>query len=84
MKRLFRILAAVSLLAAFSCTKEADLAPNEVPEQTTEAKTYTMTVVASKGEADTRALSLEDKTLTASWTKDDEVLVYKGETQLER
>ena len=82
MKRLFRILAAVSLLAAFSCTKEADLAPNEVPEQTTEAKTYTMTVVASKGEADTRALSLEDKTLTASWTKDDEVLVYKGETQL--
>lgn len=82
-KNLFRVLAAVSLLAAFSCSKEMDLAPDVTPrEQTTEAKTYKMSVVASKGEADTRALTLEDKTLTASWTKDDEVLVYKGDAEL--
>ena len=52
--------------------------PTEV-EQT--AKTYTMTVVASKGEeAQTKALNLDGTTLNATWATTENVYVKKGST----
>ena len=79
-KYLFRFFAAVSLLTVFSCAKEieTELAPVNAQEQTGELKTYTMSVVAGKGEAGTRALSLSDdgKTLNATWDAGEKVSVF--------
>lgn len=80
MKTLFRIIAAVSLMTVFSCAKEIEkeIIPVETPAETTQGKTYTMTVIAEKSDAGTRALSLsEDKTtLSASWAQGERVTVY--------
>lgn len=46
-------------------------------------KTFTLTVEATNGNGDlTRALAEESDALKATWTKDDEVNVYEGETKL--
>ena len=81
---LLRVIAAVSLMTVFSCAKEveSEITPEESAEQTVELKTYTMSVVAGKGEIGTRALSLEGNTLSATWDVDEQVSVY-NETKSE-
>ena len=80
-KNLLRAIAAVSLLTVFSCAKdiETEVTPIEQPNQ---VKTYTMTVVAGKGEVGTKALNLTDGTLNATWAENDVVTVYKSDTQI--
>ena len=75
------VIAAISLLAAFSCSENLEQVVKPV-EQTPQDKTYTMTVVASKGEVNTKALSLDGSTLNATWAQGDVVSVYKGETEV--
>ena len=84
-ENLLKAIAAVSILTAmFSCAKviEPEVTPVEQSAETGSGKTYTLTVVASKGDTGTRALSLEGKTLTASWKEGEEVNVYKGDEQI--
>ena len=71
------LVVALGLLTA--CTSES-LVEYEAPAVSTAPTTYTLTVQASKGEADTsRALNLDSSgALNASWTKDDEVKVYNA------
>ena len=84
-KILFRA-AAVTMLAVFSCSKEIEpeITPIETPEETVQAKTYTMIVNAEKGEPETRVLNLsaDGKTLTASWREGEVVDVYKGDGKI--
>ena len=83
-KNLLGFIAAFSLLTVFSCERE--IAPiDDTPVQTTpEVKTYTLTVNAKKGEPGTRALNLDENThtITATWSQNDPVTVYKGEAEL--
>ena len=63
-----------------ACSSSDDII--ERPVNPLEQKTYTMTIQATKGEAKgdaatTRALSLSDKTLTATWKEGETVDVYK-------
>ena len=80
MKNIFRTIAAVSLLAVFSCAKEipTEITPVETPEENSRAGSYTFTVTAHKGEAGTRALVLDEQThtLSASWSQGEKVSVY--------
>ena len=75
---IFSIIATVSLLTVFSCAKEmeTEITPIKTSEETSPAKTYTITVVADKGEAGTKALELNGKTLTASWKQGEKVSVH--------
>ena len=68
-------IAAVSLLTVFSCSEniESEVTPID---QTNPVKTYTMTVVAGKGEIATKALNLTDGTLNATWAEGEKVTVY--------
>lgn len=43
---------------------------------------YTLTVVATKGDAATKALTLSDKTLNATWSEGDVVEVYENDIHL--
>ena len=82
MKTMNNIIALTALLvaAAFTACSNSDDA-NEQPVLS--QKAYTLTVNASKGnEAITRALSLSGSTLNATWSVDDEVKVYKGDTEI--
>ena len=71
---------AVVIMTLAACSGSEEMVvegPQQATAQTDGAKTYTMTISASKGgEAMTRALSLEGKTLNATWTKGDVVKVY--------
>lgn len=68
------IIAAVSLLTLFSCSDNIE--PQVTPvEQTSQAGTYTMTVVAGRGEIGTKALNLSGNTLNASWKAGEKVKV---------
>ena len=60
MKKIYAFLMMASALAA--CTREEQ--PRTVEEPS--AQTYTLTVEARKG-TDTKALTLTDKTLNATW-----------------
>ena len=71
-----RIIAAVSLLAVFSCNKEVDVIPSVTPEEAHEHQTYTMSITA--GKADTKALNLSGKTLNATWGDGESVDVYNS------
>ena len=83
---LFPVIAAVTIMAAFSCGKEIE--PVEVqPEGSTQTEqpstvfTYSVSIDASKG-ADSKALTLEGNTLNATWAIGEAVTVYnetKGE-----
>ena len=64
--------ACIAALALVSCQKETTPAP--APEQLS-AKTYTLTVDATKGE-DTKALSLDGQVLNVKWAATDQVSVF--------
>ena len=74
MKSMLKItcLSAACIAALASCQKEMTPAP--APEQPS-AKTYTLTVDATKGE-DTKALSLDGKVLNVKWADTDQVSVF--------
>ena len=72
------LLIAGAIFAA--CSSDDNLTPDE--QQPAEAKTYTLMVQATKGgenaavKAATRALSLDGKTLNATWAEGEAVTVY--------
>lgn len=70
-KHLFGILAAVSLLTVFSCTKEMD----KPIDQPSEPETYTLSISASKGEF-TKGLELSGDALNAIWDGTEEVYAF--------
>jgi len=69
--------ACIAALALVSCQKETTPAPAPAPEQPS-AKTYTLTVDATKGE-DTKALSLDGKVLNVKWAATDQVSIFAGD-----
>ena len=69
--------ASIAALALVSCQKETTPAPAPAPEQPS-AKTYTLTVDATKGE-DTKALSLDGQVLNVKWADTDQVSVFAGD-----
>lgn len=79
----FYLLAVVLFAAsAFTACSNNDEQANVLP-----VNTYTITVNATKGDdvssaPSNRALSIVGTTLTATWTKDDVVAVYKSESNL--
>ncbi len=83
----------VIALGLFTACTDETLVEYEVPAVSTAAtttsssQTYTLTVQASKGEAVTRALVLNDpdteqESLDAVWMTTDTIYVYKGETKV--
>ena len=86
MKKLLNYTAAfaAAILAAASCQKEMELAPEVTAPEEPAVKEYTLNVNASKGE-DTKALSLDEKTLNVKWADTDQVSVFAenwGDTPL--
>ena len=83
-KYLNSILSMAALLMASAtvftaCSNDDDII-GEQPAASSQ-QTYTMTINASKGgDATTRALSLEGKTLNATWATTENVYVKKGDT----
>ena len=82
---LFPVIAAVAIMAVFSCGKEIEqevLPEGNTPVEQPEAVfTYSLNIDASKG-ADGKALTLEGNTLSATWAAGEAVTVYnetKGE-----
>ena len=79
------VMAAALTVGMTACSNADSIAeePQQQPENPAK-KTYTMTVVASKGGAITRALSYNSstKTLTATWEEGETVKVYKGSDEL--
>jgi len=74
-----------SAIMLTACSSDDDIVSEQQPVQG--AKTYAMTVNASKGgDATTRALSLDETTsphkLNATWDENEEVLVYQGGSQI--
>lgn len=80
-KNLYTLAALLMAGAAITACTSDDLADEALAPQ--QGKTYTLSVNATKG-ADTRALTenATDGSLTAAWNADDEVTVYKGETEV--
>ena len=63
--------------AAFTaCSSSDDII--EQPANPTEPKVYTMVIKASKGDANTRALSLDGSTLNACWSGEETIEVYQS------
>ena len=86
MKKLLNYTAAfaAAVLAAASCQKEKELTPEVTAPEEPAVKEYTLNVNASKGE-DTKALSLDEKTLNVKWADTDQVSVFAenwGDTPL--
>ena len=86
MKKLLNYTAALAaaVLAAASCQKEKELTPEVTAPEEPAVKEYTLNVNASKGE-DTKALSLDEKTLNVKWAATDQVSVFAenwGDTPL--
>lgn len=76
-KTLAALLIASATFASCSNDDNATGEPPVAPSQ----QTYTMTIEAAKGgEGTTRALSLEDKRLNATWATSENVYVKKGDT----
>ena len=71
------VMAATLFAGMTACTKENNTTDDPVPTMETPT-TYTLTVEAAKGDAVTRALTLEGKKLNATWTEGDVVSVLKG------
>lgn len=73
-----KIYAIIMMAAAFAaCSKEEELQVIEEPETSTQS--YTMTIEATKGvEETTRALTLDGKTLNATWNDGEIVEVYQS------
>ena len=71
------ILLLATVLTTFAACSSDDAATGQQVPATDAPKTYTMTVTASKGDdATTRALSIDDKTLNATWAAGEHVAVY--------
>ena len=69
------VMAAALVAGMAACSKVDDTIDEPATAET--PKTYTLTVTATKGDDDaTRALSLNDKTLNATWAVGDAVQVY--------
>jgi hypothetical protein len=76
MKSILKYTAAfAAILTAASCQKEMELAPEVTTPEEPAVKEYTLRVNASKGE-DTKALSLDGKTLNVKWADTDQVSVF--------
>ena len=77
MKKLMNYTAAfaAAILAVVSCQKEKVLTPEVTAPEEPAVKEYTLSVNASKGE-DTKALSLDGKTLNVKWADTDQVSVF--------
>ena len=77
MKKLLNYTAAfaAAILAVVSCQKEKELTPEVTAPEEPAVKEYTLSVNASKGE-DTKALSLDGKTLNVKWADTDQVSVF--------
>lgn len=76
------VMAAALTAGMTACSSEDNIADGPTP--TTETpKTYTMTVTASKtsDDATTRALTIDDKTMNATWTAGDAIRVMKRRQQ---
>ena len=80
----FSLLLAGTLLLT-GCGKS--LVPEANPDETIDPaigiKTYTMSVVAGKGGIDTKALSLDGSTLSATWAAGEQVAVYNRTKEVE-
>ena len=84
MKRITNIRTLAALLMAsaaiVSCSVKEDIFEEETIIKEEPAKVYTLSVNATKGGDDeaTKALSLEGKTLNATWAQNEEVTVYNN------
>lgn len=68
----------MAVAATTACSSEDNIADEPTPATTETPKTYTMTVTASKGDdAPTRALSIDGKTMNATWAAGDVIKVLK-------
>ena len=70
--------------AAFTaCSTSSDDITTEQPQNSTEPKVYTMVIKASKGgDAKTRALSLDGKTLNVYWSGSETIEVYQNDVKI--
>ena len=76
MKTLAVLIASAATFAA--CSGDEDIL-NERTNNQTEKQGYTMTVQATKSDAQTRGLSLDGKTLNVKWNEGEEVYVVQQE-----
>ncbi|MBP5637437.1 MAG: hypothetical protein J6X25_07985, partial [Bacteroidales bacterium] len=77
---LFPVIAAVSFMAAFSCGKEIE---PQIPQEQPEEGVYTYSFCIDAAKESSKALTLENKTLSATWAVGEAVTVYnetKGES----
>lgn len=70
--RISSLIAVIGLLAALSCTKEMPEGPGTGPE----TESYTLSVTAGKDGMDTKALSLVEGVIHATWAEGDQVTAY--------
>lgn len=67
--------------AAFTaCSSSDDVI--EQPANPTEPQVYTLVIKASKGDANTRALSLSGSTLNAYWSGEETIEVYQNDVKI--
>ncbi len=67
--------------AAFTaCSSSDDVI--EQPANQTEPQVYTLVIKASKGDANTRALSLSGSTLNAYWSGEETIEVYQNDVKI--
>lgn len=69
---LLGVIATASLLVVFSCSKEKEGPKERNPK----IETYTMTIVAGKGEIGSKALSSDEGSLSVTWNAGEIVTVY--------
>lgn len=68
----------LAVAATTACSNDDNAIDETTPATTGAPKTYTLTVTASKGgEATTRALSIDGKTMNATWAAGDVIKVLK-------
>lgn len=74
------VMAAALTITTTACSSDDNIAENPTPTTPDAPKTYTMTVTASKSsdDATTRALTLDGKTLNATWAAGEKVTVYRS------
>lgn len=76
-KAIISVLAAISVLVAFSACQKEQKQAEETPKQEVKEGTYTLTVQATKDPA-TKALDLVDGVFTATWADGETVTVYNA------
>ena len=68
----------ITLAALTACSSDNEILNNQ-PVNPTEPKTYTMTVQATKSDAQTRGLILDGQNLNVKWNEGEEVYVVQQE-----